>query len=217
MKDGRTGVTTPVLLPMGERAVLAELPSLSEVLALHARLMPSRPGGVVDLVPAARTVLVSFDPAQISATAVRAWIGSAPESRVMTAEEPARVVTIDVRYDGADLADTALLLGITPPALIDAHRTARWTVAFTGFAPGFGYLVSADWTFDVPRLPTPRTHVPPGAVGLAGEFTGAYPRATPGGWRLIGSTTARLFDPDASSPTLLAPGMSVRFRRVDEP
>jgi biotin-dependent carboxylase-like uncharacterized protein len=89
-------------------------------------------------------------------------------------------------------------------------------VAFTGFAPGFGYLVSPDWPYDVPRLASPRTRVPAGAVGLAAGFTGAYPRETPGGWRLIGTTDASLFDPDAASPALLAPGTRVRFRPVRE-
>ena len=103
---------------------------------------------------------------------------------------------------------------MSPEALVAQHAAARWSVAFTGFAPGFGYLVSADWPYDVPRLEAPRTRVPEGAVGLAAGFTGAYPRETPGGWRLIGTTRAQLFDPDAASPALLAPGARVRFRPV---
>ncbi len=98
--------------------------------------------------------------------------------------------------------------------LVRRHASADWTVAFTGFAPGFGYLVSPDWTFDVPRLVTPRTRVPRGSVGLAAGFTGAYPRDTPGGWRLIATTDAALFDPDTASPALLAPGTRVRFTPV---
>ena len=94
------------------------------------------------------------------------------------------------------------------------HAAARWSVAFTGFAPGFGYLTSADWPYDVPRLDVPRTRVPKGSVGLAAAFTGAYPRETPGGWQLIGTTRAELFDPDAASPALLSPGGRVRFRPV---
>ena len=105
-----------------------------------------------------------------------------------------------------------MLLGVSADELVRRHAAAEWTVAFTGFAPGFGYLVSPDWPFEVPRLPSPRTRVPRGAVGLAGEFTGAYPRETPGGWRLIGTTAASLFDADATPPALLAPGTRVRFR-----
>ena len=123
-----------------------------------------------------------------------------------------RSIELEVVYDGADLADTAALLGMSPDELVRRHTSAEWSVAFTGFAPGFGYLISPDWTFDVPRLAIPRTRVPRGSVGLAAGFTGAYPRDTPGGWRLIGTTDAPLFDPDAASPALLAPGARVRFR-----
>ncbi|MGO7983573.1 carboxyltransferase domain-containing protein, partial [Rhizobium johnstonii] len=76
--------------------------------------------------------------------------------------------------------------GVSSEALSARQAAATWTVAFTGFAPGFGYLVSSEWPYRVPRLDTPRTRVPAGSVGLAGEFTGAYPRETPGGWQLIG-------------------------------
>ncbi len=123
-------------------------------------------------------------------------------------------MVLDVVYDGPDLADTAALLGVSPEALVAQHAAARWSVAFTGFAPGFGYLTSADWPYDVPRLEVPRTRVPEGSVGLAAGFTGAYPRETPGGWQLIGTTRAQLFDPDAASPALLSPGGRVRFRPV---
>ncbi|KAA9108512.1 5-oxoprolinase/urea amidolyase family protein [Microbacterium rhizomatis] len=206
------------VLPMGDRAVLVEVDGLGEVLALHKRLAASRPAGVVDLVPAARTVLVRVDGAALSVTAARAWIeGAAADWSTPrdAAPTPDGTLELGVRYDGPDLADTAALLGLTPGQLIAQHAAAEWTVAFTGFAPGFGYLVSPGWTHEVPRLDTPRTRVPRGAVGLAAGFTGAYPRETPGGWRLIATTDARLFDPDAvapASPVLLAPGTRVRFR-----
>jgi KipI family sensor histidine kinase inhibitor len=201
------------LLPFGDRGVLAEVGSLAEVLELHARLAASRPAGVTDLVPAARTVLVRVDPAVLSTASARAWIGA--EAAVATtpnAGRDAAIVDLPVTYDGADLAELAAQLGVSPEALAAAHSDAHWSVAFTGFAPGFGYLISPDWRFDVPRLATPRARVPAGAVGVAGEFTGAYPRDTPGGWRLIGTTSAALFDPDAERPVLLAPGARVRFR-----
>lgn len=203
------------VLPMGERALLAEVDSLDEVLALHDRLTASRPEGVMDLVPAARTVLVRIDPRVTSLAATRAWLAraaaaSAPHARSAAAP----TVELDAVYDGVDLDETADLLGLTPGELVARHSAAEWTVAFTGFAPGFGYLVSPDWPFDVPRLDSPRTRVPAGAVGLAAGFTGAYPRETPGGWRLIATTDAHLFEPDAAEPALLKPGARVRFRSV---
>ncbi|WP_200947463.1 urea amidolyase family protein [Microbacterium sp. Root166] len=202
------------VLPVGERAFLLETGSLDEVLALLAALESARPDGVVDLVPAARTVLVRVDPRVLPLSAARAWALGVAQAAQSAAAAPGETVELEVAYDGADLAETAELLGVTPAELVQRHTGAEWTVAFTGFAPGFGYLVSGDWPFDVPRLDAPRTRVPAGSVALAGEFSGAYPRDTPGGWRLIGTTGARLFDPDAASPALLAPGTRVRFREL---
>ena len=220
---GRTGLEATGegrrILPMGERALLVEVGSLAEVLPLRAALEESRPDGVVDLVPAARTVLVRVDPTVLPLAAARSWIERRRPSDDTSAEH-ARLVELDIVYDGADLADTAALLGVAPDELARRHAAAEWTVAFTGFAPGFGYLVSDDWPYDVPRLASPRTRVPAGAVGVAAAFTGAYPRETPGGWRLLGTTPERLFDPDAGAPAsaaLLTPGTRVRFRPAAAP
>ncbi|NNV10291.1 allophanate hydrolase subunit 1, partial [Geobacillus sp. MMMUD3] len=117
-------------------------------------------------------------------------------------EDDARTVTIDVRYDGEDLAEVADLLDVSPAEVVARHQRARWQVAFSGFAPGFGYLAGDDPLFDVPRRSNPRTRVPVGSVGLAGEFTGIYPRSSPGGWQLIGRTDARLWDLDRDPPAL---------------
>jgi KipI family sensor histidine kinase inhibitor len=211
--------TVPLrILPVGDLALLAEVSSLAEVLALRSALAASAPAGVVELVPAARTVLVRIDPAALSLAAARTWITAAARSAATGAgatEPHPPSVEIEIAYDGPDLTETAALLHVAPEELVRRHRDARWTVAFTGFAPGFGYLVSDDWPYDVPRLESPRTRVPAGAVGLAAGFTGAYPRPTPGGWRLVGTTAAPLFDPASASPVLLAPGTQVRFREVD--
>lgn len=198
------------ILPFGDRALLAEAADSPEALALLAALEASRPSGVIDLVPGARTVLVRVDPRELSLLGARTWIKSA-ESSPHTPDVQPRTVELGIAYDGPDLADTADLLGVSVEALAARHRATAWTVAFTGFAPGFGYLAGADWPFDVPRLDAPRTRVPNGSVGLAGHYSGAYPRATPGGWRLIGTTDAVLFDPSAAAPALLAPGTRVRF------
>lgn len=223
-------VTGTRVRAFGDTALLAEVAedlsaaeALRVVIALRERLADSQPAGLVDLVPAARTVLVRFAPREVAASVVRAWIeknltdalaAATPEAVLHRASPADTDVEIGIRYDGPDLDETAALLGISPAELVSAHLAATWIVAFTGFAPGFGYLVSEDWPFDVPRLESPRTRVPAGSVGLAGSFSGAYPRSTPGGWRLIGATSAQLFDPDAASPALLRPGMRVRFREV---
>ncbi|WJL94561.1 urea amidolyase family protein [Microbacterium sp. ET2] len=199
---------------MGD-AVLVEVAGLDDVLALHARLVASAPDGVVDIVPAAQTVLVTVDRAVLSLSRVRGWVTDAAGAAFSEETVAGPEVVLDIRYDGPDLAETAELLGVSVAELVGAHAAATWTVAFTGFAPGFGYLVSSDWPFDVPRLDSPRTRVPAGAVGVAGVFSGAYPRETPGGWRLLGTTDAPLFDPTGENPALLAPGARVRIRAVE--
>ncbi|HVU92653.1 MAG TPA: allophanate hydrolase subunit 1, partial [Jatrophihabitans sp.] len=122
------------------------------------------------------------------------------------------LVELAVEYDGPDLAATAAELGLSPAELVRRHAAGEYVVAFCGFAPGFAYLTGLDPALHVPRLAEPRTRVPAGAVGIAGEFTGVYPRPSPGGWRLLGRTDAVLWDLDRTPPALLPPGTRVRFR-----
>ncbi|MET1017931.1 MAG: allophanate hydrolase subunit 1 [Leifsonia flava] len=211
----RAAPIVPRFLPMGDRALLIELDSLDAVLALHAALQRGRPSGVIDLVPAARTVLVTVDPGQLSLSEARRWVDRAAEAPPAdVAVERTEPVVIPVRYDGPDLGSLAAVLDLQPAELVARHQAATWRVAFSGFAPGFGYLVSAEWPHDVPRLASPRTRVPAGSVGLAGEFGGIYPRSSPGGWQLIGTTEAVLWDIDSAPPALLVPGGTVRFEAV---
>jgi KipI family sensor histidine kinase inhibitor len=197
------------VLPSGSTALLVELDDLDAVLALYAALADRPPAGVVDVVPAARTVLLVTDPARTTLAAV------AEAVRTTTPRPDARaagdVVELPVHYDGADLAELAGLLDLSPAELVHRHTGAEWTVAFCGFAPGFGYLTQDGGTWDVPRRSTPRTRVPPGSVALAGEFSGVYPRESPGGWQLVGRTDVAVFDLDRDPAALLRPGVRVRF------
>ncbi|GAA1055980.1 allophanate hydrolase [Agromyces luteolus] len=217
----------PRLLPSGRSAILVECVGLDEVLALHDALAADPPEGVVELVPAARTLLVAVDPDVLALESAAGWVrraardGPPADGRATrdgradpTGEASTDDVVIEVDYRGEDLAGLADHLGVSPEHLVARHVAARWRVAFIGFAPGFGYLVADDWPFDVPRLDVARTRVPPGAVGVAGAFSGAYPRESPGGWRLIGSTGVALWDPLADPPALLVPGRGVRFREA---
>ena len=191
------------------RHLLVECEDLTATMALHRSLEAAGLPGVVELVPAARTVLISFDPRRTGADSLEEAIRGLERTDSSTGE--AREVTIDVRYDGQDLAEVAELLSVSPAEVIARHQAATWQVAFAGFAPGFGYLAGDDELFDVPRRSSPRTRVPIGAVALAGEFTGVYPRSSPGGWQLIGRTEARLWDLDRQPPALFVPGTIVRF------
>ncbi|WP_153398376.1 5-oxoprolinase subunit B family protein [Ornithinicoccus halotolerans] len=196
------------VLPSGSHGLLLELADLGEVLAHHAALEQARPEGVLDVVPAARTILLALapdaDPAEVAAR-VR---DLRPRPPGAAGREP---VELPVRYDGEDLAEAARLLGIDPAELVRRHAGEEWTVAFCGFAPGFGYLTGARYAWSVPRRDTPRAAVPAGAVALAGEFTGVYPRRSPGGWQLIGTALTEVFDADRDPPALLVPGTPVRF------
>ncbi|MGR0221159.1 5-oxoprolinase subunit B family protein [Agromyces sp. ZXT2-6] len=212
-------MTTAVrLLPSGPTALLVETDSLAGVMALHDALAASAPDGVVELVPAARTLLVAVEPAVLPLETAASWVRRVAAGPAAAAAGPAAPrageVVVEVDYRGDDLADTAGLLGVSPEHLIARHTGTAWRVAFIGFAPGFAYLVADEWPFDVPRLDVARTRVPSGAVGLAAGFSGAYPRESPGGWRLVGRTDAALWDPHADPPALLAPGRTVRFRAV---
>lgn len=207
-REGRT----VRLLRTGDAALLAEFNSLSEVLACFRGLDVARPPGIVDLVPAARTLLVRFDPAVTTADAVRRWVDATEPLPPEIAED--RQLVIGVHYDGPDLAEVGDLTGLGVDGVVEVHTSAIWTVAFGGFAPGFAYLAGGDERLHVPRRESPRTAVPAGAVGLAGEFSGIYPRRSPGGWQLIGTTTEELWQPDRTPPALLRPGITVRFEAV---
>jgi KipI family sensor histidine kinase inhibitor len=197
------------VLPGGSAALLVELDDLDEVLGLYAALVDEPVEGVVDVVPAARTVLVVLDPAVTTPAAVERAVRR-------TRPRPGRggrgeLVELPVVYDGADLADVAAHLGVTPAEVVRRHTGQEWTVAFCGFAPGFGYCTPDGEPWAVPRREDPRTRVPAGAVGLAGEFSGVYPRESPGGWQLIGHTDVAVFDLARDPAALLRPGVRVRF------
>ena len=160
-------------------------------------------------------MLIRFDPDASSVEAMTSTVRSIDVTR--TRRESAideQPVEIAVVYDGADLDEVGELTGLGRDQVIAAHTGVVWTVAFCGFAPGFAYCISGDDRLQVPRRSEPRTRVPAGAVGLAGEFTGVYPRVSPGGWQLIGRTDATVWDDDRESPALLAAGMRVRFLEV---
>jgi KipI family sensor histidine kinase inhibitor len=201
---------TRTVRPCGDTGLLVELDSLDEVLGLHAALAAAPPEGVVDLVPAARTVLLRVRSAADLPGVARDVRAREPAST--GAREAGEVTEIAVTYDGEDLDDVAAHTGLTRDEVVEAHTGRLWTVAFAGFTPGFGYLATDDERLHVPRRSSSRTRVPAGAVGLAGEFSGVYPRESPGGWQLIGRTDHVLWDLDRDPPAVLLPGARIRFR-----
>ncbi|MEC4018529.1 5-oxoprolinase subunit B family protein [Streptomyces sp. H27-D2] len=197
-------------LPVGDRGLLIELDSGEAAEALHAELLRRAAAGTLppirEIVPAAGTVLLNgLDEPQRLAAELTGWrIPPLSRTRQDSIEVP-------VRYDGPDLAAVAELWGVTPQEVVRIHSGVEFRVAFCGFAPGFGYLTGLPERYHVPRRATPRTRVPVGSLALAGPYTGVYPRASPGGWQLIGTCDAVLWDPAREPAALFAPGTLVRF------
>lgn len=201
---------------VGSTALLAELDSLDDVLALRAAMQQRTPCGVGELVAAARTLLVTYDPAATEhETLAREVRRCAEELSGKPRAAPGHSeLVIPVRYDGPDLDDVAERTGLSVAEVIARHTAPQYTVAFAGFAPGFGYLHGTDPVLRLPRRAEPRTQVPAGAVAVASEFTGVYPRPSPGGWQLLGTTSLTLWDERRDPPALLVPGRTVRLRAV---
>jgi KipI family sensor histidine kinase inhibitor len=198
-----------IFRPSGTAALLVELDDLDEVLAYYAALLEDPPAGVLDIVPAARTILLSLDPSVTEVADLEQAVRRVRPRHDERAQGD--LVELPVTYDGEDLADVAALLACDVEEVVHRHTSQEWTVAFCGFAPGFGYLTSAEGTWSIPRRSSPRTRVPAGSVALAGEFSGVYPRESPGGWQLIGRTSVPIFDLHRDPAALLRPNTRVRF------
>ncbi len=206
----------PRIRPAGERALLVELPDLAAVWALElavsqARSTGAQPwAGVIDVVPGAQTLLLLTD-GPVRAGALADALGGVLRGLAPVPAREGPAVVVPVVYDGPDLAAVADLLGLTRDEVVAAHTGTPWRVGFGGFAPGFAYLVDGDPRLQVPRRQAPHTRVPAGAVALAGSYSGIYPRASPGGWQLLGRTDLVLWDVERDPPALLRPGLTVRF------
>ncbi|MCA1781900.1 MAG: allophanate hydrolase subunit 1 [Intrasporangiaceae bacterium] len=202
---------------MGDAAILVETGDIDDVLALAlalsdlARSKDMALAEVTDIVPAARTVLIiARHTSDLPGIGMRVRRLAAGLDRSSSPVHE-HVIKVPVRYDGPDLDDVARITGLSEQEVVAAHTGSPWRVGFGGFAPGFAYLLDGDPRLVVPRRASPRTSVPVGAVGLAGEFSGIYPRSSPGGWQLIGSTDVVLWDADRDPPALLQPGATVHF------
>jgi KipI family sensor histidine kinase inhibitor len=196
----------------GADALLVEVDDTAQAPALyHEALTRTRAGklDVRDLVPGARTLLLDgVDDPDAVARDVETWRPQALDSRA------GRSVEVPTRYDGADVDAVARIWGMTAEEVVATHTGTAFVVAFCGFSPGFAYCTGLPADLAVPRHDTPRSQVPAGSVGLAGEFTGIYPTASPGGWQLLGTTDLALWDADREQPATLPPGTRVRFVRA---
>jgi KipI family sensor histidine kinase inhibitor len=198
------------VLRAGSDAVLVDLGSTADAQRAYRAILAAVEAGTLpsprDIVPAARTVLVVGLSAVDRISRVIETYPAEP-----AAQDAGRPVKIDVTFDGPDLADVGRHWHCDIDEVVGRVRSTTYDVGFTGFTPGFAYLIpDGDWT-EVPRRASPRAQVPAGSVGLAGPYCGVYPRSTPGGWQLVGRTDAVLFDPQRRDPALLRPGDRVRL------
>ncbi|SDX49409.1 sensor histidine kinase inhibitor, KipI family [Arthrobacter sp. cf158] len=207
----RTGSRIAAVRAVGERGVLAELDTPEDVLALTELLKRTPFTGQREVVPAAETVLITAESptAMLRITSQLGKLTIPPHRQVGR-----KLVEIDTVYDGEDLRDVAELAGISVEAVVAAHTGQLWTVAFTGFVPGFGYMRGENDILTVPRRPSPRTNVGAGSVALGGSYTGVYPRQSPGGWQIIGHTGCAMWDSGRAEPALVSPGTGVRYKAV---
>ncbi|MBI2325551.1 MAG: 5-oxoprolinase subunit PxpB [Chloroflexi bacterium] len=202
------------IVPFGEGALLVELEQrIDPDIAARARAIADRweALGHGPAVPTYASVLLRYDPLALDARdaeAAAARVADAPGAHVR-----AGVIEIPTRYDGPDLEEVARLSGLGVPELIEAHTSRDHTAYFLGFMPGFAYCGGLDPRIVAPRLPSPRMRVPAGSVAVAEGQTAVYPVASPGGWRLIGTTDVAVFDARREPPSLIAPGDRVRFVR----
>ncbi len=200
---------------VGTRGLMVDLDSLEQVMDFYAALSTEPLERQTDVIAGARTVLVTFDSTSAATAAAEFLRDFEPEA---AGSKESREIEIEVCYDGADLDELAEHLGKTRDELIEWHTSTVWKAGFGGFAPGFTYCVpenEAD-ALDVPRRSSPRTEVPAGAVALAGDFSAVYPRTSPGGWQLIGTTTTPMWDSTAEPPALVSPGDTVRYVSVEK-
>jgi KipI family sensor histidine kinase inhibitor len=209
--------------PVGDAAAIVilgdviDLSTVRRVWALNALLRERLGASALDVVPAYASVLVRFDPAATNLAHVMACLrGAVQDSGDAISLTPRRILVAACfgGEHGADLEKIATAADLTPARFVKGFCAAEYRVAFLGFIAGFPYLMGLPDELAVPRLATPRDRVPAGSVGIAGAQCGIYPRASPGGWRLIGQTKAAIFDTAHEPAALFAPGDVVRFEPV---
>lgn len=214
VKDGRR------ILAEGDQALIVEFGNAIDeklnqrVQLLNKKIEEMEVKGIVETVPTFRSLMVTYDPAKVSFEKLKKILEGLPADGGAAEKEERRVVEIPVCYGGEfgeDLPDVAAHTGLTEEEVIRLHSSKEYNIYMLGFLPGFPYLGGLDERLHTPRLKNPRTRIPAGSVGIGGEQTGIYPLDSPGGWRLIGRTPLKLYDPNREEPFLYQAGDYIRF------
>jgi len=215
----------PRILIAGDRALVVEYGRAIDeatnrrVRALTSALAARAVAGVVELVPTYASAMVHYDPTVTTPAALQEAILEADRHLDDVALPPSRLIEVPTVYGGRfgpDLDAVAVETGLSPREVIEIHHGRDYLVYMMGFMAGFPYLGGLSPRIAVPRLPSPRTKVPAGTVGIALEQTGIYPTDSPGGWRLIGWTPLRIFDATHDPPVLFEAGDRIRFVPMTE-
>ncbi len=213
-------MTTMKLLPAGDRALTVDFGNIideavnRQVNALKRTLLKENIPGLQEMIPAYRSLLIEYDPALISLQELSRRVEAARPDTAEDAEEPKHVLEIPCCYGGEygeDLPGLSELTGLSQEEIIAIHSGTDYRIYMLGFLPGFTYLGGMDERIAAPRLPSPRVSIPAGSVGIGGSQTGVYPIASPGGWRLIGRTPVKFYDPSREKPVLCEAGDYIRF------
>ena len=208
------------ILPAGDRALVADFGNViredvnRRVNALKKALLAERIAGVREMIPTYRSLLIEYDPAVIPMQALRRRVAAINPAAPGEEAEEKRIFEVPCCYGGAygeDLPGLAEITGLSEEEIVAIHAGTAYRVYMLGFLPGFVYLGGMDERIAAPRLRTPRVAIPAGSVGIGGGQTGVYPVASPGGWRLIGRTPVRFYDPAREKPVLFEAGDSIRF------
>jgi inhibitor of KinA len=212
------------VIPAGDSAIVIEFedridPDVNaRAVRLADAIAAERIAGVRDVVPTYRSIAVYFDPLRVDYERLRTYLDSVdPEDRA-TADRSTGTIRVPVCYGGdlgPDLSEVAAFGGITEQDVVKLHAGGSYRVYMLGFVPGFAYMCAVDSRIAMPRRPSPRVRVPLGSVGIGGIQTGVYPAETPGGWRLIGRTPVKPFDPARAEPFLMKAGDTVQFYPID--
>ena len=216
----KTTKTDLRFLPCGDSAMTVEFSgemnesTNRQIRFVAAALEQKCVRGILECVPTFCSLTVYFDPLVISARRVQKTVSRIMAGYREDAGEARRIFVIPVCYEGEyapDMEDVCKLTGLTREEVISIHAGTDYLIYMLGFLPGFPYLGGMDKRIEAPRLDSPRTAIPVGAVGIGGKQTGIYPLASPGGWRLIGRTPVKVYDPEREAPIVYRAGDYIRF------